>query len=168
MRNHPETVQTELHSTFISLGSNLGDRLDNLNQALDHLPPLVIVLEISPVYETPPWGYEDQSPFLNQVIKAHTALSPFDLLSYLKKTEIVVGRQPTFRYGPRVIDLDILFYDQLVMETPQLTIPHPHLSTRAFVLVPLADIDPELRHPVTGETVREMLAHLDKRDIKPI
>ncbi len=95
-------------------------------------------------------------------------LSPWDLLSYLKNIEVVIGRQPTFRYGPRIIDLDILFYDRLVLDTPQLTIPHPRLGERTFVLVPLADLDPDLRHPVTGETVREMLARLDTRDIRPI
>jgi 2-amino-4-hydroxy-6-hydroxymethyldihydropteridine diphosphokinase len=168
MENRSGTAQTEVHSIFLSLGSNLGDRLSNLNEAINNLPPQVIPLNVSPVYETPPWGYEKQPPFLNQVIHARTALSPMDLLSYIKMVEIGLGRQPTFRNGPRIIDLDILFYDQLVLDTPPLTIPHPRLSGRAFVLVPLADLDPDLRHPVAGETVQEMLARLDTRDIRPI
>lgn len=168
MENRSGTAQPEVHSIFLALGSNLGDRLANLNKAINHLPSQVIPLKVSLVYETPPWGYEKQPPFLNQVIHARTALSPTNLLSYLKKIEIELGRQPTFRDGPRIIDLDILFYDQLVLDTPPLTIPHPRLSGRAFVLVPLADLDPNMRHPVTGETVREMLARLDTRDIRPI
>ena len=168
MENRSGTAQTEDHSIFLSLGSNQGDRLANLNEAINRLPSKVIPLSVSPVYETPPWGYEEQPPFFNQVIHARTALSPTDLLSYLKMVEIELGRQPTFRNGPRIIDLDILFYDQLVLDTPPLTIPHPRLSGRGFVLVPLADLDPDLRHPVTGESVREMLARLDTRDIRPI
>lgn len=167
MDTAPETAPSETHSIFIALGSNLGDRIFNLNEAINHLTPLVIPLNISPVYETPPWGYEKQPAFLNQVIHAQTALSPVELLSYLKKIEVALGRQPTFRNGPRVIDLDILLYNQQVINTPVLTIPHPRLSERAFVLVPLADLDPELRHPVTGETVREMLGRVDTRSIQP-
>jgi len=156
----------ELHTVYLALGSNLGDRPANLLAALQALPPAVLPLEASPVYQTPPWGYTDQPAFLNQVVRAHTDLSPMDLLKYLKDLETRLGRQPNFRNGPRQIDLDILFYDNLVQVTQELTLPHPRLPDRAFVLVPLADLAPGLRHPVSGRTVREMLAAVDRTGIE--
>lgn len=149
------------HTVFIALGSNLGDRLSNLRTAIACLAPSVQPEACSPVYETPPWGYADQPPFLNQVIRARTDLGPQALLDYLKQVESRMGREQTFRYGPRLIDLDVLFYDDLVMEAQQLEIPHPRLPGRAFVLVPLAEIAPGQVHPVLGITVREMLAEVD-------
>lgn len=154
------------HTVFIALGSNLGDRLSNLREAIAALPPLVQPEMCSPVYETPPWGYTDQPRFLNQVIRAQTDLEPLALLDHLKKVEGRIGRKQTFRYGPRVIDLDILFYDDLVLEASGLDIPHPRLPGRAFVLLPLAQIDPELRHPLLGLTVRELLGEVDSQDIE--
>jgi 2-amino-4-hydroxy-6-hydroxymethyldihydropteridine diphosphokinase len=153
------------HSVYLALGTNLGDRLANLQQALAALPPLVRLLAASPVYETPPWGYVDQPAFLNQVVQAETGLDPHALLSTLKQVETSVGRQATFRYGPRLIDLDILFYDDLLLNTPELTIPHPHIPERAFVLVPLADLNPDLLHPSLAKTVRQMLEGIDTRGI---
>ncbi|RME88547.1 MAG: 2-amino-4-hydroxy-6-hydroxymethyldihydropteridine diphosphokinase [Anaerolineae bacterium] len=153
------------HVVYLALGTNLGDRLANLRAALDTLPPAVRVLATSPVYETPPWGYTDQPPFLNMVIRAATDLPPADLLTYLKRLEADLGRTPTFRYGPRQIDLDILFYDDLTLETPSLIIPHPRLHERPFVLVPLADLAPDLRHPALGATVRELLEAVDTSGI---
>ncbi len=146
---------------YIALGTNLGDRLANMMAATAAMPPAVRVLAQSPVYQTAPWGYTDQPEFLNQVIRAETDLSPLQLLVFLKQIEVALGRMPTFRYGPRLIDLDILFYGDLVLETPDLAIPHPHLAERAFVLVPLADLAPQLHHPVLGKTVREMLEEVD-------
>ena len=155
------------HIVYIALGSNLGDREANLRQALQRLPPAVRLLQASPIYETPPWGYTEQPAFLNQAVKAETELSPADLLRYLKEVETRLGRQATFQYGPRKIDLDILFYDQDIVETPRLRIPHPHLAERAFVLLPLADLSPELKHPVLGKTVRQLLAEVDSAGIQP-
>jgi 2-amino-4-hydroxy-6-hydroxymethyldihydropteridine diphosphokinase len=146
---------------YIALGSNLGDRAANLREAIRRLPPLVTVLAQSPVYRTKPWGYTDQPDFLNQVIFAETACTPEALLAHLKEIEITVGRTPTFRYGPRVVDLDILFFGDLTVSLPDLEIPHPRLHERAFVLVPLNDLNPGLRHPVTNQTVGEMLAQVD-------
>jgi 2-amino-4-hydroxy-6-hydroxymethyldihydropteridine diphosphokinase len=152
---------------YLSLGTNLGNRLENLKAAICALPPDVNPLVCSPVYQTPPWGFTDQPDFLNQVVRAETELSPGNLLKYLKQLEEELGRQATFRYGPRQIDLDILFYDDLAIDTPPLTIPHPRLAERAFVLVPLADLAPELRHPVLGMKVSELLDRVDRTSILP-
>jgi len=130
------------------------------------LAPKVKVVEESPVYETAPWGYTDQPKFLNQVVKAETNLSPEALLSYLKEIESQLGRKQTVRYGPRVIDLDILFYDDVVLSQTGLKIPHPHLHERAFVLVPLADIAPDKQHPIRNQSVNEMLAGVDQEGVK--
>lgn len=156
---------TSHHKIFLALGSNLGDRLANLQNTIRALPPEVQVTAQSPVYETPPWGYQDQPVFLNQVAAAQTALLPEELLRYLKDLEAELGRKPTFHYGPRQIDIDILFYDDLVYHSGDLVIPHPRLSERAFVLVPLADLAPQLRHPVSGESIQEMLARVDSSQI---
>jgi len=153
------------HTIFLSLGSNLGDREANLRAALQGLDPAVRILERSAVYETPPWGYQQQPVFLNQVVKAETDLSPMDLLNTIKVLEAEMGRESTVRFGPRLIDIDILFYDALIIEQPNLTIPHPRLQGRAFVLVPLSDLAPCLRHPVLGKTVCEMLNEADAGEI---
>src|SRR3972149_10514745 len=145
------------HSVFIGLGSNLGDRLANLHTAVAALKPEIFNLVCSPIYETPPWGYLQQPKFLNQVIRAETDLRPADLLSHLKRIETRLGRQPGIQYGPRLIDLDILFYDELIIDSPPLTIPHPRLEGRGFVLLPLAQLAPDLRHPVLEITIRELL-----------
>src|SRR5512143_3762033 len=148
-------------TTYLALGSNIGDRRDNLGRALTALAPEVQVTAQSRVYETPAWGYEDQPPFLNMAVKAETKLSPEALLTHVKRLEIELGRTPSFHWGPRLIDIDILFYDELILATPGLTIPHPRLQERAFVLVPLNDLAPSLVHPVLGKTVAELLASLD-------
>ena len=153
------------HVTFIALGTNLGDRIANLRAALRSLPPDVEPVTVSRVYETPPWGYADQPAFLNLVIQATTRLSPESLLGKLKELEVQLGREPGFRWGPRLIDLDILFYDNLILDSPPLVLPHKRLHERAFVLVPLADIAPDLIHPVLGKTVRDLLAEVDASQI---
>ena len=124
---------------YLALGTNLGERMLNLAQALALLPPEVTILRSSPVYETPPWGVTDQPAFLNMVCEAETALEPLALLDRLKALEEKMGRQSSVRFGPRLIDLDILFYDDLVYHDERLEIPHPRLAERAFVLVPLAE-----------------------------
>jgi 2-amino-4-hydroxy-6-hydroxymethyldihydropteridine diphosphokinase len=155
------------HTVYLTLGSNLDDRLANLKQAVDSLPPQMKVKARSRIYETPPWGYADQPNFLNQVVQVETYLEPEPLLKHLKRLEVALGRQITFRYGPRVIDIDILFYDDLVLDTPILVVPHPHLHERGFVLLPLMDIAPDLIHPVSRKSVREMLAACDVGGIEP-
>jgi len=146
------------HTVYLSLGSNLGDRAANLKQAIASLPPQMEVKAKSKIYETPPWGYTEQDKFLNQVVKVRTYVEPEPLLKHLKRLEIALGRKETFHYGPRLIDMDILFYDDLIVETPLLLIPHRHVHERGFVLLPMMDIAPDLIHPVRKKSVREMAA----------
>jgi len=156
------------HIVYIALGTNLGQRSENLQAAIEALTPEVVVLDESHIYETPPWGYEDQPPFLNMVVKAETSLEPKALLKYLKQLEVELGREENIRWGPRLIDLDILFYDDLVIDTPPLVIPHPRLHERAFVLVPLGDIALDLVHPVFEQSIRELLANIDTEGIEQV
>lgn len=160
-------METELHQVYIALGSNVGDRATHFELAIEALGKFVMVTERSPIYETEPWGYYDQRDFLNQVVGGETDISPNDLMRQLKIIERDLGREKNFTNGPRVIDLDLLFYDQLVIETATLTIPHPRMRGRAFVLRPLADLDPDLRHPVYELTVSELLAETDQGGINP-
>ena len=155
------------HKIFLALGTNLGIRLDNLQAAITAFAPQIVVRSRSSVYETEPWGYTDQPAFLNMVISAETDLSPQELLEKLKELEASLGRTPSFRNGPRLIDLDILFFDDLVLDIPGLLIPHPRLQERAFVVVPLAEIAPDLLHPVLGRTISQILQDLDTAGVNP-
>lgn len=156
------------HTVYLALGSNMGDRLANLKEAIASLSPQLDVKAKSRIYETPPWGYQDQSPFYNQVLKARTYLAAEPLLKHLKRLEVALGRQPSFENGPRSIDIDMLFYDDLVMNTSVITLPHPRLHERGFVLLPLMDIAPDLVHPVRQKSVREMIAACDLSGIKQV
>lgn len=154
-------------NVYVALGTNLGDRQANLQTALDRLGAVVTIRMVSPVYETEPWGVTDQPKFLNMAVVGETALEPDALLAALKRIEGDMGRTETVRYGPRVIDLDILFYDDRVVHNAQLEIPHPRLAERRFVLAPLADIAPDFKHPVLGLSVRELLGRLpDEGDVR--
>jgi 2-amino-4-hydroxy-6-hydroxymethyldihydropteridine diphosphokinase len=146
---------------YLGLGSNLGDRATRLSlavQALDQLAG-VRVLRVSGVYETEPWGLSDQPWFLNQVVEVETRLEPATLLQAVKGVEQRLGRRPSARWGPRVIDVDILLYDGLRFDTPTLTIPHRELWNRLFVLRPLSDLRPDLTAP-DGRTIAEVTAAL--------
>lgn len=146
---------------YIALGGNLGDRLANLEAAIAALAPEVTVLERSPVYETDPKYVTDQPRFLNMALAAETELDAPTLLAFLKNMEEGLGRVPGERNGPRPIDLDIVFFGDDVIDLPDLTVPHPRLAERAFVLRPLAAIASAVIHPVTGLSVGEMLDALD-------
>jgi 2-amino-4-hydroxy-6-hydroxymethyldihydropteridine diphosphokinase len=147
---------------YIGLGSNMGNRVEHLHLALTSLEMLFELDQLSPVYETPPKYVEDQSPFLNMAVSGETSLDPLQLLVQLKALEIEIGRLPSQeRYGPRAIDLDILFFNDSVVTKPELSIPHPLMPEREFVLRPLADIAAGFRHPVSGKTVVQMLMALD-------
>ena len=156
------------HTFYLGLGTNIGDRAHNLAAALAALPPAVQVIQASPVYETEPWGYTDQPVFLNQAAQAETALAPIELLAYLKRLETNLGRTPTFHYGPRLIDLDILLYDDLQLESLELVLPHPHIAERPFVLAPLADLAPGLVIPGIGRSVGELLRSSGQGGVRKI
>lgn len=155
------------HIVYLALGSNMGNRAANLKTAIAALPPQMEMKAKSRVYETPPWGYTDQEKFLNQVLKVQTYLAPEPLLKHLKRLEVALGRNATFQNGPRLIDIDVLFYDDLVYESPTLVIPHPRLHERGFVLMPLMDIAPDLVHPVKQQSIRQLLALCDVSGIVP-
>lgn len=158
----------EKHIVYLALGSNLGDREENLRQAIASLPPQMDVKAKSHVYETPPWGYEEQPRFLNQVLKTQTYLQPEPLLKHIKRLEVALGRKASFQNGPRLIDIDILTYDDVVLNTPLLTLPHPRMHERGFVLLPMMDIAPDLVHPLIGKSVREMLISCNLGGIKQV
>ncbi len=128
----------------------------------------VRIVKSSSIYETEPWGVADQPLFLNQVIEGETELTALGLLRFLKQIEQEMGRTETIRFGPRLIDLDVLLYGELQMQTPELTIPHPRMTQRAFVLVPLAEIAPRLQIPGTGMTVKEALAGMELTSVRKL
>jgi len=142
----------------LALGSNVGDRMAALRTAVAALKPYVNVTALSPVYETAPAYVTDQPSFLNAALIGETNLAPMVLLRAVKNLESELGRLPTFHYGPRAIDIDILFYGDEIVSVPELVVPHPRLGEREFVLRPLADIAGDWRHPQKGLTISEMLA----------
>jgi 2-amino-4-hydroxy-6-hydroxymethyldihydropteridine diphosphokinase len=150
----------------LGLGSNIGDKPANIRRALDLLEArkTVEIVAISSIYRTAPWGYLDQDAFANACALARTRLSPAALLAEAKAIEAEMGREKTIRWGPRLIDIDILFYGDLPLAQPDLILPHKELFNRAFVLVPLAEIAPELR--IGGRLVREAAAELNDGSVR--
>ena len=167
-------------TVFLGLGSNLGSREDNLAQAIRllaspdcsaHRSPKdgaarheFRIVRVSSVYQTAPWGYADQPDFLNCVVEAQTHASPGELLEHAQAVEQSLGRQPSVRYGPRRIDVDILLYDGRIIDQPGLQVPHPRLHQRAFVLVPLAELCPHLEHPVLKASIEALASQVDGRE----
>ena len=158
-----------MKTVYLSLGSNLGDRERNLRDAVARLDAEgVRALRVSSLWETEPLEAPDQPWFLNLVVEAETALFPKLLLSRLRKVETGLGRKRPRPKGPRTIDIDILLYGGAIVEGSELTIPHPRLAGRRFVLEPLAELAPDLRHPVTRRTVREMLAAAAPQQLRKV
>lgn len=145
---------------YLGVGSNLGNRLQNLREALQRCETHLHITRVSSIYDTAPWGISAQPRFLNIVAQGETALQPHALLAFVKTIEAEMGRASTARYGPRVIDLDILLYDDLIFHDAKLQIPHPRLAERRFVLTPLAELEPDLLHPQLEQTVSDLLTPL--------
>lgn len=148
-------------AALLGLGTNVGDRAANLRTAITALGAVGVVERVSRVYESEPYGYVDQPRFLNMAVLLRTQLPPEELLRAVKDLEVRIGRAPTHRMGPRVIDIDILFYDDVQIDTPTLRIPHPGVMDRAFVLAPLLDLDIGMRHAVSGELLAERVIALE-------
>jgi 2-amino-4-hydroxy-6-hydroxymethyldihydropteridine diphosphokinase len=147
---------------YLGLGSNLGDRISYMANAIKSLKQDIRSIRVSKVYETRPFGYERQDNFLNAAIEGETDLSPMDLLGSVKRAEIETGRQKRFRFGPREIDVDILFYGNLIIHEEGLDIPHQGMAERDFVLKPLMDLNPDILHPIYKKTVRQLYDELPK------
>lgn len=154
---------------YLSLGSNVGDREKHLARARERLNADGLhVLRASGIYETEPRDFPDQPWFMNQVLELESSLYPIHLLERTQKIERALGRVPTHPKGPRTIDIDILFYGDTILSVPGLEIPHARVADRRFVLEPLAELAPDLRHPRTGSTVKEMLAQVRNQKVNRI
>jgi GTP cyclohydrolase-4 len=160
--------QSALPLVFLGLGSNLGDRAEHLRAALQELAAAFQVERVSSIYETVPQLVADQPRYYNLVCAGRTQLAPRDLLRFLKNLERRLGRTPTYRYGPREIDLDLLLYGDEIITTPDLVIPHPRMAERGFVLIPLAEIAPERVHPTLKRTMRDLAAAVADQGVEKL
>ena len=149
-----------MSEAFLGLGSNLGDRRTNICLGVRGVEEISSHLALSSLYETAPKGFGDQPAFLNAVCRIWTRLDPFELLRAVRDIQMTVGGRPAFTNGPRALDIDLLTYGGLVMDAPTLRVPHPRMAEREFVLRPLAEIAPEARHPISGETFGALLLRL--------
>lgn len=165
-----ESVSIEIsrgwHEAFIATGSNLGDRGEYIRKGIEALAACkeCIVEKESQLIVTEPYGVTDQPEFLNGMLQVRTLLSPVELLHKLNEIEAAAHRERKIHWGPRTLDLDIIFYDNQVIDTPQLTVPHVDMQNRQFVLKPLAELAPWYRHPILGKTVKELLISLENEN----
>jgi 2-amino-4-hydroxy-6-hydroxymethyldihydropteridine diphosphokinase len=152
---------------YIGIGSNLGNRRENCLLAIELLREKgIIVLKQSSLYETEPWGMKDQPRFINMAIQIETSLEPSELLTVLKDIEKKIGRGKSSKWGPRTIDLDILLFDDIILNEDNLTIPHPLMHERDFVLRPLSEIAPDIHHPLLKLSIRELMQQFHKKSQK--
>lgn len=143
---------------FLLTGSNMGDSAGYLREAEEHITSRVgMIVKRSAIYKTEPWGNKDQQYFLNQVVEIQTVLEPEEVLHTILNIELEMGRNRILKWGPRVIDIDLLFYGSLIMQSQRLTIPHPLLHERRFTLLPLSEIAPGFIHPVLNQTIQLLL-----------
>ena len=157
-------MKNDIHQIFLALGSNVGNRKQYIEEAILLLREKINDVMIAPFYETKPRYFEDQNNFLNTVLSGFTDLEPQELLQFTKTVQEKVGRVERFRNGPREIDIDILFYDNVVYKDEVLEIPHPRIQERDFVLQPFSDIDPDFFHPVLKKTIRALLDALPEEE----
>lgn len=161
-------MEVVLHKVFLGLGSNLGDRKENINKALSLLESRIgKILSVSSIYRTEPVGFESDNYFINAACVLQTELQALDVLEYTQAIEKQLGRKEKSvkgKYHDRIIDIDVLLYDDIIVDYPHFTLPHPHLHERKFVLEPLAEIAPEIVHPILGKTISE----LNQEQIEPV
>ena len=158
-----------MFTVFIGIGSNIGNRIQNCLDAIDYITDFTIVEEVSSFYETEPVGNENQPEFINAVAKVSTMHSPLHLLNYLKAVEKKMGRNKTMRWTPRIIDLDILLYEDFKLNSQELVIPHSQLHQRKFVLEPLCELDSSIEHPILNQKISTILDELeDEREVVKI
>jgi len=157
-------------TSFLGLGTNIGDRKANLSKAMKSIAELEVdIISVSRVYKSEPWGYKSENDFYNQVIEINTGIDAFDLLDRAQLTEKKLGRKKTIKpYSDRIIDIDILFYGNSIISSKPLIIPHPLLHKRRFVLEPMAEIAPGFLHPVFGKTITELLQECDDQTVIPL
>jgi len=146
-----------MHTVYLSIGSNIGDRKTHLSRAIEMIAHRIgSIVKESRIYETAAWGLEDQPVFYNQIVQIKSEQKPSEILSKINKIEEEIGRIRNSKWASRKIDIDILFYDDIILETEDLAIPHPYLQDRNFVLVPFLEINPEYHHPKLKQTIREL------------
>lgn len=156
-----------MHKTvYLSLGSNMGAKVTNIKNAVEAIGAIegIGVIKTSSLYATEPWGKKDQAGFINAAVEIVTSLTPGQLLERLQEIEIKMGRQPSEKWGPRIIDIDILLFGDEVLESRKLTVPHPHMRNRLFVLIPLEEINSAIRFPDDGMDIKEVLTRVIDRE----
>ncbi len=150
-------------SIFLSIGTNEGNRKENIRKALCELTKFCKILKISKFYKTIPYGYKDQKNFINFALEIETKFSPFEFLKVCQNIELKLGRKREIKWGPRTIDIDILFWNDSIIDTEELKIPHYDLPNREFVLKPLLDLDPYFIHPVSGKNIETLYNELKEK-----
>lgn len=157
-----------MNKIFLGLGANVGNKKRNVNLAIELLQEKVRDIKVAPIYESKPVGYKNQANFLNTAVMGFTDLSPLELLNFIKQIEVKVGRIKRFRWGPREIDIDILFYEDLIRQDNSIQIPHPRLHERDFVLKPLLDLESEFIHPVFKKSLSVLYNKLKAKELSII